>query len=971
MVRERWWALGLLGILLGATPGRDEVLRQATIVTAADAPRVVAFAAAELRDLLRRCTGIELPLADDSADPAGPLLLVGRSAITDRLALRREFDDQAFLIKRVGNALALVGDDLDKPGAGPIPFDYRTSRAGTLYAVYTYLERFHGARWFWPGDGGEVLPKADGIAFPEVDTYDRPDFAWRHFWFLGDTLDDQVTNVEVPLWYLRNKMGIAFGSPSSFAHSWTGCLDGNANFAAHPDWYALVDGERRPFYLEENGKPKYAGRQVCTSNPEVVQQFVGKLRQLDPTQKLVASISPNDGSGFCECARCRALDHPGLYGPDEGYDGAVHSDRVYGFVNQVAREIRKTHPKLYLGLFSYTYLRPEPRALARLEDNVIVAMTQISALYNDPALKQSERERIVAWSKKHTKLLGRDYLGLYEWLNIAHPQTRVLAEDLRFLREHHYLGYYWEGAVDFATNHLNAWVAGRLMWDVDQDVEAVLGDYCDHGFGRAGQAVRAYHDQMEKVFMGRPVEATMYGAGMLPTIYSAEDLAKAGRFLDEAARLADGDEVRRRVEYVRLGHDLTEQTVTFLRLCQRLTDAGFPISLRRYEARPTTAMPSREQVAAWITEARERGRKLFTLLASLRGTAACQDYAHLRCDQMGRWRATLDEYHELYVVGAQGRPVALPERWRFRTDPDDTGEKQGWATPDFDDHDWPTIAITACWEKQGHDGYDGVAWYRLSDVSLPADQAGRRCVLRLGAVDESCWVYVNGRLAGSFRYDPAKDEESWKKPQQFDLTRYVTWDRPNVLAIKVHDSGFAGGLWQGAQLLFPAAEAVPVLDEQFETDAWHQSASVSGADHTVEVTGEPGQRVLKVTVSKPLPAQASLTWAKVPVEPGATYALRVRYRVDRAVENAAEKETWRRRPGLPTARVIFADAAGKACVPAKQYVWASGPFTEQTADWVELRQSFVTPAAARQVSLTLFFNAEGDYRLDTVRIEKW
>ena len=52
----------------------------------------------------------------------------------------------------------------------------------------------------------------------------------------------------------RNRMG----SPLNVAttHSWIG-LDPDKDFATHPEWFALVNGERR------HNKP-------CYSNPEVI-----------------------------------------------------------------------------------------------------------------------------------------------------------------------------------------------------------------------------------------------------------------------------------------------------------------------------------------------------------------------------------------------------------------------------------------------------------------------------------------------------------------------------------------------------------------------------------------------------------------------------------------------------------------------------------------------------------------------------
>jgi len=49
--------------------------------------------------------------------------------------------------------------------------------------------------------------------------------------------------------------------------------------------------------------------QLCTSNPDLIAEFARRVREyLDTHDVDVLSISPNDGSGFCECENCRALD---------------------------------------------------------------------------------------------------------------------------------------------------------------------------------------------------------------------------------------------------------------------------------------------------------------------------------------------------------------------------------------------------------------------------------------------------------------------------------------------------------------------------------------------------------------------------------------------------------------------------------------------------------------------------------------
>ena len=148
-----------------------------SIVIKKDAPKVVRFAAKELQGYLKKISGKKYPVITDDMNVTNRMIMVGQSKYTDKLKIRKKFDADAFVIKSVGKNLVLLGDDLDKGRGSLIPFDYRTSRKGSLFAVYTFLEKFYGVRWFWPGEEGEVVPKTATIIIPQnIDVYEKPAF---------------------------------------------------------------------------------------------------------------------------------------------------------------------------------------------------------------------------------------------------------------------------------------------------------------------------------------------------------------------------------------------------------------------------------------------------------------------------------------------------------------------------------------------------------------------------------------------------------------------------------------------------------------------------------------------------------------------------------------------------------------------------------------------------------------------------
>src|SRR5581483_10712763 len=70
---------------------------------------------------------------------------------------------------------------------------------------------------------------------------------------------------------------------------------------------------------------------------------------------------------------------------------------------------------------------------------------------------------------------------------------------------------------------------------------------------------------------------------------------------------------------------------------------------------------------------------------------------------------------------------AARDRWEEANGvrpPKISGDAQGWAAPDFDDHDWKTIALPAKWADSMGMKQGGVFWLR-KEVMLPPEAAGK------------------------------------------------------------------------------------------------------------------------------------------------------------------------------------------------------------------------------------------------------
>ena len=63
-------------------------------------------------------------------------------------------------------------------------------------------------------------------------------------------------------------------------------------------------------------------------------------------------------------------------------------------------------------------------------------------------------------------------------------------------------------------------------------------------------------------------------------------------------------------------------------------------------------------------------------------------------------------------------------------------------------------------------------------------------------------LYINGKKAGEFKFDPATDPDSWRRPMEFDITSFMPADGRLSIALKVVNDVSRGGLWQPSELRF-------------------------------------------------------------------------------------------------------------------------------------------------------------------------
>ncbi len=190
------------------------------------------------------------------------------------------------------------------------------------------------------------------------------------------------------------------------------------------------------------------------------------------------------------------------------------------------------------------------------------------------------------------------------------------------------------------------------------------------------------------------------------------------------------------------------------------------------------------------------GYWVFTRRKDLLMNATIGNYFRGANDAIKNNAVTSDEAPFVDLWDQYESVVTLPAQWLLRLDPEDIGEQKTWYAPEVQTNDWQTANIGQFWGKTLGQPYIGVGWYRVT-VNVPESTAGKRLYLAFGAVDEQAWIWVNGESAGAHAVGP----QGWNQRFLIEVTEQLKPGHENVIAVRVHNSLAAGGIWKPVRII--------------------------------------------------------------------------------------------------------------------------------------------------------------------------
>ncbi|MBR7138255.1 MAG: DUF4838 domain-containing protein [Lentisphaeria bacterium] len=492
---------------------------QFEIVVPPAASPVAKDAGKEAAALLSQAYGTKISVQQKPSGKCSAIIIGDRELARKNGLQLDKIDRDGFFIKTIGNNVLVIGRDDPKLAVKQMKFHGDGGERATLFAVYDFLERFAGVRFYFPGKLGTVLPRKQEWKLPEINIYDRPDkvqrstySSWRprHLTMppeLGKPFNMREYRMRMrynswtwPCCHGLEKQGFipryAKSNPEYFAHNAQGksvlefrtdkqnqlCFNSGIREEIYKDALSFLKGEPaskrgiRPYHHKPN--------------------YVGWHSQLD-LKIPVYDITPDDGYYPCRCPKCRKSF------PDvEGRNNKALSDFMWRYYADAANYV-KDYGYIAAWIYYPTLLTPS----FKLPENLLFVMCPKGPWScGSEEIFKKEMERVKIWGEiTGSRMRLWNYMIKYPHGSYPGVPSNAPRAVARYYREAapYICGAFAEvGMERFMFQYLNLYVYYKALWDNNLDIEALLAEHHKLLFGAAAKPMSAFYDEIEKIWLG-------------------------------------------------------------------------------------------------------------------------------------------------------------------------------------------------------------------------------------------------------------------------------------------------------------------------------------------------------------------------------------------------------------------------------------------------------------------------------------
>jgi hypothetical protein len=448
------------------------------IIVPLNATKVEKFAATELQKFLGATYDGVITLNGQTSQVT---FMIGfpSEAITAGFAGIKPLNDK-FGVFRVKTNILFAGDDrkdLD-------PAENRFYQAGTLSAVYYFLNKYAGVNFYFPGEKGYSVSKNKPLDFKAKSDAPEPTFVVRGFY----TMTKEYSSKDMNIFFRRSLCNLPFWSKNDlyyiFMYNWK-----KRFWKTHPEYFMLRDGKRI--------NARYPWHAPCLSNPDVIRQTAADIVEaINRNPKIeVVRIFCDAPINQCHCPGCKASRERKYCGRDTRV-----GEEVYGFQKKVMDLVRQAHPEVYLISQTKGDAYSQPPKLVKMGPRFTM---QVLTRYPLPNANYSSYVKLVKdWNEAGARTILKSYprypaFQTYPIMNIKVLQKYLL--HFVGLAQGTYNSDLSQG-TPYAFCALGQYAQAKMLFDINVDADKLTADFCRFAYPGAEKEMIAFYHEMSDLF---------------------------------------------------------------------------------------------------------------------------------------------------------------------------------------------------------------------------------------------------------------------------------------------------------------------------------------------------------------------------------------------------------------------------------------------------------------------------------------
>ena len=484
------------------------------------------YAAETLAKYLHLVSGKKLPIRKSAVLPEKNSCCLGPELARLGLGKLPDLQEEESLGKVRNDSLFLTG-------AG------KNSR-GTLYAVYEFLERELGIRFYTPA--AEKIPRKTKLDFSRVDFRFKPEFPLgRSILRLLPPLG--MSKEKYQEFLSKSRINTVYESKKNdpkFGEFWQVLpLDGDSMhiyvsaakyYKTNPEFFALVNGKRE----NATGRSGMLQPQVCFTNPRLRQVLLQEVKaywkKCGAPKNAFLRIANNDHERICQCKNCAEINkaegsHAGLY---------------LRVINELAAEMAKEYPDIKILANAYWTTRVTPK-ITRPAHNVYLKFCDIEGTFSrkmddpcDPENSWIFRD-LKNWSKIGGKLYGTTYTTNFTYYLYPINDFDTFPYNLRLYHKHGAVAFqdhssWFVRGVDF--EEWRYYLSARLQRNPYFDEEKERKEFFAFYYGPAVQEMEGYYQLIRSAAKQHNFQTGCFF--LFPSFYDAPFQRKANALFNRA-----------------------------------------------------------------------------------------------------------------------------------------------------------------------------------------------------------------------------------------------------------------------------------------------------------------------------------------------------------------------------------------------------------------------------------------------------